>query len=214
MLGFGPQGRRATPLLITLVTSLLTLGCEGPTGPEGPQGPEGSQGAQGPEGPPGTDGEPGTANVIYSDWIRLGDVASPADTTILSRSYARYHLPAPEVTQEVIDGASVTVYYSLVGMTTKLPFVLAGVGGDDPVAITFGLLEPGYITLLSQRLDNEPFTLNLNSEFRYVIIPGGIAAETADAAYQGTTTTIAYPEMKARFGIPDEGAGVAPLRVN
>lgn len=149
--------------------------------------------------------------MIYSDWVQLRELESPADTTILGREYALYRIPAPEVTQDVIDGASITVYFSLLGLITPLPFTLSDISGGTPIVLTFAL-ETGSILILSQRLTNEPYPLNLDTAFRYVIIPGGVPAETTAAPFVSTTTTIEYPEMKARFGIPDAGAGTSRVR--
>ncbi len=183
-----------TVLSVLLALSTIAIGCEGPTGPQGVQG---LQGEVGPQGPQGLQGSPGTANVIYSDWLRLGDVSSLADTTILNRNYAMYHLPAPELTQEINDYGVVIVYYKLSGMITPLPFTLGGLSGaDSGIFITFATLKPERITLLSQRLDNTSFTLNLNTEFRYILIPGGVPAETLDGVIED------YVELIDFFQIP------------
>src|SRR6478672_610722 len=53
-------------LSVTLVMGIVSCSKDGPAGPAGATGPAGPQGPGGPAGP---NGEPGTANVIYSDWI-------------------------------------------------------------------------------------------------------------------------------------------------
>jgi len=161
-------------LFLLLILGFGLIGCEGPEGPTGAVGAQGPQGEQGPQGP---EGSPGTANVIYSDWLRLGDVSSPADTTLLSRNYTRYHIPASDLTQDIIDNAAVMVYYKLLGLISPLPFTLAGIGGDEDKLITYAPFEPGRLTILSQELDNTAFPLNLNTQFRYILIPGGTPAK-------------------------------------
>jgi len=150
------------------------MNCEGPEGPTGPEGPQGEQGPEGPEGPPGEDGN---ANVISSEWIRIGDVATPADTSLIARNYSRYHIPANQLTQEIIDGGTIIVYYQLLGMITPLPYTLAGIGGDEDKLITFAPFTPGRITILTQELDNTPWPINLDTEFRYILIPSSTPAK-------------------------------------
>lgn len=53
------------------VMMLLFYACFTACKKEGPQGPAGSKGAQGAPGAKGAKGDPGSADVIYSDWIRL-----------------------------------------------------------------------------------------------------------------------------------------------
>src|SRR3546814_16208510 len=58
-------------LLSALFLATLLLSCEkeGPPGPAGAAGEQGPRGETGATGPKGAKGDPGTANVIYSDWI-------------------------------------------------------------------------------------------------------------------------------------------------
>lgn len=162
--------------LLIIISSLALigiLGCEGPEGPTGPAGPQGEQGAVGPEGP---QGPAGTANVIYSDWMRLGDVSSPADTSILASNYARYHIEAESITQDIIDMGNIHVYFSLRGMVTALPFSIAQ-RFDRSIRITYATLQPGILTILSQYSDNTTVNINSDTQFRYILVPGGTPAK-------------------------------------
>jgi len=161
-------------IVISSLSLIFIMNCEGPEGPTGPEGPQGEQGPEGPEGPPGEDGN---ANVISSEWIRIGDVATPADTSLIARNYSRYHIPANQLTQEIIDGGTIIVYYQLLGMITPLPYTLAGIGGDEDKLITFAPFTPGRITILTQELDNTPWPINLDTEFRYILIPSSTPAK-------------------------------------
>lgn len=169
-----------------IILMLGLLACEGPAGPQGSQGPQGQEGPQGEQGPEGT------ANVIYSDWIQLSDLSSPADTTVISRNYTRYQIPAPELTQEIIDNGAILVYYKLLGMTTQLPFTLAGIGSSEDLLVTYAPFTPGRITILSQLLDNTPLTLNSNTQFRYILIPGGTPAKKALPDFSNYLETVKY----------------------
>lgn len=173
-------------------------GEQGPAGPEGPEGPQGPIGETGPQGPEGSQGPPGSANVIYSDWMRLGDVAEEYVTTLLSRNYAAYDLPAPELTQELIDQGIVLVYFRLLGAVSPLPITLGGFSDAEPYTITFNASQPGKIIILSQYLDNTVNTLANSSEFRYVLIPGGVAA---NASYEELVKD--YGRLVKQFSIPE-----------
>jgi hypothetical protein len=184
-----------TFLSMFLAVSIVGIGCEGPTGPDGPQGPQGVQGDTGQQGP---EGPPGTANVIYSDWLRLGDVAAESDTTILSRNYAMYDIPAPELSRDMMDNGAIMVYYRLNEMISPLPLTLAGMSGDgSQITISFAALYPEKLSILSQRHDNTVFTLNTNTEFRYVLIPGEMPAEVSEEILEE------YPRMIDYFNIPE-----------
>ncbi|HSH45068.1 MAG TPA: hypothetical protein VK966_04390 [Longimicrobiales bacterium] len=144
------------------------LGCEGSQGPAGPEGPQGEQGLEGAEGPPGT------ANVVYSDWVAISDLETSVDTVVLDRNYRKYDIPAPELTQEIMDQGAILVYYRLNEVALQLPITF---GGPNSIYITYSPFQAGVISILSQRLDNTALGLNQNSEFRYILIPGGVAAD-------------------------------------
>lgn len=159
-------------ILSVCMIFIIGLQCEGPTGETGPQGEVGPQGETGPAGP---EGPPGTANVIYSEWMVLGDVATAADTSILGGNFSRYHISAPGLTQEIIDQGTILLYYRLLDHITPLPFTIAT--GGVVITIAFVTPEPGRITILSQTHANNPFDLNLDTEFRYILIPGEMPAK-------------------------------------
>jgi hypothetical protein len=185
---------RTTPAVVLASTFLVlvAMGCEGPTGPqgpqgpqgeqgpqgpEGPQGPQGAQGPQGPEGPQGPQGTPGTANVIFSEWVALSELEAASDTTVVGRNYRKYDLPAPDLSQDIIDEGAILVYFRLSGVVLQLPSTF---GGANPIYITFSPFQPGVLSILSQNLDNTATGLNLAIEIRYILIPGGVAAGTAN----------------------------------
>lgn len=174
--------RSSAVWLTTVAIMLAVSGCEGPAGPTGPAGPQGDAGEQGPQGPPGT------ADVIYSDWIGLTDLEAGVDTVYLGRNYRKHDIPAPELTQEIIDEGAVLVYLRLSGGVVPLPGTF---GGANPIHITFALLHPGTLSVLSQNLDNTPTGLNTSAEFRYILIPGGATAEMGMST-QSYSTVLEY----------------------
>ena len=158
-------------IIVSSISLIFIMNCEGPEGPTGPAGTQGPQGEQGTEGP---EGPAGTANVINSEWITLSDLEAPSDTTFLSRTYNKWEISAPEITQEIIDQGVILVYFSLNGAILPLPTTF---GGGNPIYITFAPFQPGILSILAQNLDNTASNLNLAIQFRYIIIPNGMPAK-------------------------------------
>lgn len=164
-------------VVLAISTALMIAsGCEGPEGPTGPQGepgPQGTAGSQGPQGEQGPPGEDGNANVIYSEWVALSELEAASDTTVLGRTYRKFDIPAPELTQDIIDRGTILVYFKLSDAVFPLPSTF---GGANPIYVTFSPFQPGVLSILSQNLDNTASGLNLGSEIRYILIPGGVTA--------------------------------------
>lgn len=97
-------------LLTVFALMILVISCEGPEGPAGPagqagaQGPAGSQGPAGTQGATGNPGEMGTDNVFFSSWINNSWTGMPDN-------YVRDTIPAPQVTDEILNTGVVVVYY-------------------------------------------------------------------------------------------------------
>lgn len=163
--------KRGFAVLLFGMVLVAGISCEGPTGETGPQGEAGPQGDAGPAGPPGT------ANVIYSEWVALSELETASDTVLFGRNYMKYDIPASVLTQEIIEMGTVLVYFRISGTVVPLP---ATFGGGNPIYITFSLLQPGEISVLSQNLDNTATGLNLSIETRYILIPGGATASKAN----------------------------------
>jgi hypothetical protein len=181
-------------------------GPEGPVGATGPQGPPGSPGSPGTQGPQGPQGNPGTANVIYSAWIN--EVVPWGDTTMGSLNGAnakRNIIQAPSLTAGVLTSGAVLVYGRLNSTTASDPLPLPW---SLPVSTT-SYIETGFRPALSKivayfyfptnALGTITFTsINLGAfQFRYVLIPGGVAGgkTTSAAGVGGTGYTEA--ELKA-----------------
>jgi Collagen triple helix repeat (20 copies) len=173
--------------LFLLAISFIIVNCtkegpEGPVGAAGPQGPPGTPGAPGPAGTPGTpgttgpQGPAGTANVIYSAWFSLSGIGVPNqwhDSTLfdIGSCAVAYH-SAPGVTQAIIDNGVILAYHR------SLP--------DIPVSplptIEVQIYYLGYRPVMGRMIFYEttlnppyPGGISNGSEFRYVIIPGGVA---------------------------------------
>lgn len=148
-----------------LVATLMLFSSCSKEGPEGPQGPQGAQGAQGPQGPQGADGDPGTANVIYSQWTDTVTyyLASATTTdTIVGQ------LLAASLTEDIVNNGEVKVYANLgsAGDPYVVPLPYSNANGNF-IEIYFYV---GGIDILSN--------INISGlPLRYILIPGGTAAE-------------------------------------
>lgn len=157
-----------TKLIALCFASLLLSNCDGDTGPEGLQGPQGEIGSQGPQGQPGNDGRDGNANIISSPWFFI----NPWEGTAKNYSYLK---SAPEVTQEIIDNGVVLAYTKLAGGGGKvrpLPTIIGS--GANEYNFQFNISKPQEIEFTSN-LDG---SISNASEFRYVVIPQGVASKS------------------------------------
>ncbi len=143
-------------------------GTQGPAGSRGEKGAKGDQGApgakgdRGPAGPRGEQGPPGTANVIYSEWIKLDfNDGSPWRT-----------LEAPKITQEVLNTADIAVYGRSYGTT----YYKLNYESYDGLTVTADFEVGGIVIQYRDQLLFQPDHFFENNEFRYVIIPGGVKA--------------------------------------
>jgi hypothetical protein len=152
--------------LCALILALVLPSCSktGPAGATGPQGPAGAQGQQGPKG------DTGTANVIFSEW-----------TGGFSGNSATWQVPI--ITQRYLDSAAILVFIEEATYVFQLPYDNANGSGfwvND-------LINVGAIYLYCDNGDN------LNEfKFRYMIIPGGVAA---------TDIKQGYVHIAGKFGI-------------
>lgn len=220
--------------LLFLAITFIAVSCtkegpEGPAGATGPQGPTGSTGStgatgptgpagpQGPTGPVGPQGPAGTANVIYSAWISDAVAANWADTsmTLFGTTVRRRNVTAPGVTQAILDQGVVLAYArgSAVGANNApvpLPFSFF----FTPSTLQVGYLPAlgriiFYISNLSTGVAPNTFW---GGDFRYVIIPGGVAGGRS-AGIGGTNYTasdfrnMSYEQICQVFNLPADGQG-------
>lgn len=181
---------RGLAVFILSTALIISIGCEGPTGDTGPAGAQGPQGEVGPEGPQGPEG---TANVIYSEWITLSDLEAPSDTTVLSRTYRKWEIPASGLTQEIIDQGTILVYFTLEGVVLPLPSTF---GGANPIYVTFAPFQPGTLSILAQNLDNTVSGLNSAIQFRYILIPDGTPAKQKQPDFTNYHETMDFYGIK------------------
>lgn len=129
---------------------------------------------RGPAGPQGPAGPKGSANVIYSDWVYAKNFR---DSTIDNSAMHVADIPANDLTTDNLQNALIQVYFTYGGGTFPLPHI-TNAGGKSSI-INFA---PRYkhFNITRYTLDNTN-SINLSTvlQYRYVIIPGGVAAAKA-----------------------------------
>jgi len=95
----------------------------------------------------------------------------------LGRNYRKFDIPAPDLSQDIIDRGTILVYFRLNNVVLQLPTTF---GGANPIFITYSPFQPRVLSILSQNLDNTASGLNLAIEIRYILIPGGVEAGKAN----------------------------------
>jgi len=161
-----------------LIASLIILNsCSSSDGEVGPKGDTGASGETGAAGPKG---DPGSANVIYSNWI-------PATFTGSGSSYSA-SITVPKLTQEMLDKADIRVYWTTENRVLTLPYAQVLSGTSYTVHQRFYV---GKIELLAS------YAITSAQSFRYVIIPGGVTAR------KKPLSQMSYEEVKALYNIPD-----------
>jgi hypothetical protein len=192
--------------LLLIAVAFLAIDCtrEGPEGPIGPQGPQGPSGTPGTPGAPGAPGAPGTANVIYSSWVTA---SVWADTSISGGiTSAIYRRPAAGITQAVLDNGVVLVYAKLNAAnnsTVMLPYTVVNASTFQ----LYPLLYPGNLHIVASNLNNTNLTgasMAATNQFRYVIIPGGVAGGRMTNAHDLQAMT--YEQVCALYNIPANGS--------
>ncbi len=211
--------------LLLLAIAFIAINCtkegpEGPVGSTGAQGPTGIPGATGaagpagPTGPAGTTGATGatgpigTANVIYSAWT--ADISTDwADSTMgLLGTAKRRNVAAPGVSLSIMNQGLVFVYSrgAATGPSAPLPFAFLFLGTNFNLGYR---LDVGRIILYM----NNPNTgaavpiSAFGGDFRYVLIPGGVAGGRS-TGLGGTNYTAAqlramsYSQICTLFNIP------------
>ncbi|MBQ0733803.1 hypothetical protein [Aquimarina celericrescens] len=181
---------------ITVVAlSILIFSCsDGEDGAIGPQGPQGEQGDQGDPGPQGDQGVPGTANVIYSDWI-------PRNFFLPGAVEENFQGLEVLDDSEFNENADVVLVYGRRDGETgadiyQLPFILT----SQNEYYGFGMLTAtgGFsLQVLVRTTDGGSNLFTFFDDFRYVIIPGGVAKSATD--YQN----MSYNDLVELFKISE-----------
>lgn len=151
----------------------------------------------------GPQGPPGTANVIYSDWYTP---SSFSKTTVFGTFHFSASIPAPSITQDVIDKGTVIVYGKLAGYNaliwpagqiSAMPIVINYLQSNTPQVDTWSALVSLGNLQIDMTNDNNIYSSISNTHsFRYIIIPG--AVHTINVANFRN-----YNQVKQAFHLPD-----------
>lgn len=141
---------------------------------------------QGSTGPQGPQGDPGTANVIYSDWIGLNWNLTDASTD----KKMLISLDGLDISYSLIKSECVVlVYLSQWGTSSIYPLNNAGRWNNTEYTYTFGSTGSttrGLIITLESTdgaaLTEYQYAAFRGNQVRYVIIPGGVHARSTSPA--------------------------------
>ena len=147
----------------------------------------------------------GTANVMYSSWITIEGGAGEWTAKELATDSLRYHdIAANSLNEEIVNKGVVNVYADFRDLSTNLNHIYAlpmsdlpGIGGSFYFMYNDQNIRIAYFDENSPQTD--PGDLNVDTKFRYVIIPGGVAAKSKLSKEQ--IKSMSYAEVKSRFGI-------------
>ncbi|WP_109436315.1 hypothetical protein [Aquimarina sp. AU119] len=195
-------------LSLILVLSVSIFSCsdgeDGAIGPAGPEGPAGAQGTQGIQGDPGDPGDPGTANVIYSDWIPNGFTPGGG---LLQKVFTLAN--AQQITDLGVnlDTSTVLVYGrgDILLVVGDEVFPLPYENRSTEERYTYTTTNQGSIRAVGFAASNTDNDFDRFDDYRYVIIPGGVAVSSTSSATKSTPdyTTMSYKEIATLFNIPE-----------
>jgi len=152
-------------------------GPRGATGPAGDKGDRGATGPAGPAGPRGATGPAGSVNVVYGSW------------TALPTTGTSYVMRVPQLTQAIIDQGVVAVYAKAFKGTTLI--------GTYKLPFSANSRDVEYSISLNSITVSASATMGAGEfQFRYVLIPGSVAA-AAGVNLQD------YNSVKAAFQMMD-----------
>ena len=166
-----------------LLVSLFTISCSSDDGTDGINGVDGEQGPT------------GTANVIYSAWMTAPTAAAE---TVDGTSGMSTTLNAPELSADILSKGTVLVYVSFGSGTFSLPYTSTAGGFVNTITAVSSLKK---IKLFRFRHD-QGGTVNLPTSlsWRYILIPGGVAAATSKMA-KVDYSKMSYEEVCAHLKI-------------
>jgi len=166
-----------------LLVSLFTISCSSDDGTDGINGVDGEQGPT------------GTANVIYSAWMTAPTAAAE---TVDGTSGMSTTLNAPELSADILSKGTVLVYVSFGSGTFSLPYTSTAGGFVNTITAISSLKK---IKLFRFRHD-QGGTVNLPTSlsWRYILIPGGVAAATSKMA-KVDYSKMTYEEVCAHLSI-------------
>lgn len=138
-------------------------------------------------------GKTGTANVLYSGWnVAVNFRDTTADNSVLKAA----DLLAPNLSNEILNGGLVQVYFTFGGGVYALPYT-SNAGGKLNTMSYWPRLKHFIITRFTADNSNS-IPLSSFLQYRYVIIPGGVATAAAKKIDINN-----YEAVKKAYNIPD-----------
>ena len=182
---------KITSVLIVAV-SFFIVSCskEGPAGPAGATGPAGVAGPAGPTGPTGI------ANVKYSAWLDV-TFAPNSDNSLWLGNIA-----APELVDSILSKGEMKVYWNNGSDSTGEKFVVSLPTYDVFLGVTINPYFSDKAILLGASDDASSFKLRgFNySQYRYILIPGGVKT---GGRYAAVVDWNDYKAVKKYLGLRD-----------
>lgn len=173
-------------IFIILLVAISTISCSSDDGTDGVNGVDGQAGPA---------GATGTANVIYSAWLTAPTAVAE---TIDGTSGMSTSINAPQLSEDILAKGTVLVYVSFGSGTYTLPYTSTAGGFVNTIT---AISTAKKIKLFRFRHDAGG-TVNLPTSlsWRYILIPGGVAATTGKAA-KPDYAKMSYEEVCAHFNI-------------
>lgn len=169
-----------------LLVAISTISCSSDDGTDGVNGVDGQAGPA---------GATGTANVIYSAWLTAPTAVAE---TIDGTSGMSTSINAPQLSEDILAKGTILVYVSFGSGTYTLPYTSTAGGFVNTIT---AISTAKKIKLFRFRHDAGG-TVNLPTSlsWRYILIPGGVAATTGKAA-KPDYAKMSYEEVCAHFNI-------------
>ncbi|QGK75928.1 hypothetical protein [Flavobacterium sp. SLB02] len=169
-----------------LLVAISTISCSSDDGTDGVNGTDGQAGEK---------GATGTANVIYSAWLTAPTAVAE---TIDGTSGMSTSINAPQLSEDILAKGTVLVYVSFGSGTYTLPYTSTAGGFVNTIT---AISTAKKIKLFRFRHDAGG-TVNLPTSlsWRYILIPGGVAAATSKTA-KPDYAKMSYQEVCAHFNI-------------
>jgi len=176
-----------------LAIGLSITACKkGDPGPKGDKGDKGDTGAAGAAGATGAKGDPGTANVMYSNWLDLSFRLDTASATYFTQ------IQEAKITDNFLSTGEIKVYVNLGPTDNKTVSPLPYTEGTAQITPFYasGIIEIDANVNASTVTNSS--TGKKYRQYRYILIPGGTGLRKSTQVNWNN-----YDEVKAYLGLKD-----------
>ncbi|SEW54402.1 hypothetical protein [Chitinophaga arvensicola] len=172
---------RHLPLMFLFAALVAFAACskDGAQGPAGNPGAAGPAGPAGPAGANGPKGDTGVANVIYSQWLNVTfDTIRDQNNVATTDGFVGF-VDVPKLTKDILTKGTINVYFNL--DSADHPYIVPLPYVDPYLFVSFRAEEGGLTIIASHDFSSGNFPgQKIIQQFRYVLIPGGVAARSAN----------------------------------